>query len=276
MYISWIMKGLLASIEVRIIESRVSNLTPSYWHKDLDNRPYGRLYYIKKGAGYIRSYGKEYRLAPGHAYLVPPRGDFAYGCKTNLQIWWFHFTATILSCIDLFDHLPYEVEVVPQDQKLFEKRLLRIIEIHASEKAGEQLEYSGILLQFLSMFFHDPDEKSLTRKQETRIRLLPVLKYIDEHLGENVSVDTLARLANYEKSHFSTVFSSLLGTPPSRYIIRKRIEQAQLMLRRSDIKLESLAAQTGFSDAFHLSKTFKRVTGHSPSEYRTMRREGMP
>lgn len=270
------MKGLLASIEVRIIESRISNLTPSYWQKDLDNRPYGRLYYIKKGVGYIRSYGKEYRLMPGHVYLVPPRGDFAYGCTKDLQIWWLHFTATILSCIDMFDHLPYKVDVVPLEKRQFEKRLLRLIDIHASEKANEQLEYSGILLQFLSMFFKDPEGQKLTQKQETRIRFLPVLKYIDEHLGEGIAIGTLAKMANYEKSHFSTVFSSLLGTPPLRYIIRKRIEQTQLMLRRSDIKLEALAEQLGFSDAFHLSKVFKRVTGHSPSEYRAMRRAGMP
>ncbi|OGV70131.1 MAG: hypothetical protein A2283_14335 [Lentisphaerae bacterium RIFOXYA12_FULL_48_11] len=276
MYNSWIMKGLLASIDVRIIESRISNLTPSYWHKELDNRPYGRLYYIKKGAGYIRSYGKEYRLLPGHVYLVPPRGDFAYGCTNDLQIWWLHFTATILSCIDLFDHLPYNTDVVPREKMQFEKLLLRLIDIHGSERADEQLEYSGMLLQFLSMFFHDQEEKSLTQKQETRIRFLPVLKYIDEHLGEGIAIDTLAKMANYEKSHFSTVFSSLLGTPPSQYVIRKRVEQAQLMLRRSDIKLEALAEQLGFSDAFHLSKVFKRVTGHSPSEYRNMRREGMP
>ncbi len=263
-------------MEVRIIESRISNLTPSYWHKDLDNRPCARLYYIKKGYGYIRTYGREYRLVPGHAYLVPPRGDFAYGCTKDLQIWWFHFTATILSCIDLFDHLPYDVEVVPDDVVFFEKRLLRVIELHASEKISEQLEYSGILLQFLSMFFHDPAENSLTRNQETRTRLLPALKYIDEHIGECIAIGTLAKLANYEKTHFSTVFSSLLGTPPLRYIIRKRIEQAQLMLRRSDVKLDALAERLGFSDAFHLSKTFKRVTGLSPSEYRTMRKEGIP
>lgn len=263
-------------MDVRIIESRISNLTPSYWHKDLDNRPCGRLYYIKKGAGYIRSHGKEYRLVPGHVYFVSPRGDFAYGCTKNLQIWWFHFTATIMSCIDLFDHLAYDVEVVPSDLEEFERRLLRVMEIYGSEKAKEQLECSGILLQFLSMFFRDPDGQSLSQKQETRLRLLPVLKYIDEHLGERVAVGTLAKIANYEKSHFSTVFSSLLGAPPSQYVIRKRVEQAQLMLGRSDIKLETLAEKLGFSDAFHLSKVFKRVTGFSPSEYRNMGREGIP
>ena len=276
MYIHWIMKRPLSGVELEILESRISNLAPSYWHKNLDNRPCGRLYYIKKGIGYIRTFGREYKLVPGHLYLVPPGGDFAYGCRQDLQIWWLHFTARLYSCIDLFDYLPYEVEIVPGELKQVERRLLRLIEIHKSEGARNQLECNGLLLQFLASFFRDPDTEHLSRVQKARIRFLPVLRYIDEHLGEKLPVELLAKMACYEKSHFSTLFTAVIGSPPSKYVMRKRLEQAQLIMRKSDIKLDILARQLGFSDAFHFSKAFKRHTGHSPAEYRTMRQQGMP
>lgn len=276
MYYYWIMKRPLAGVELEILESRISNLTPSYWHKDLDNRPCARLYYIKKGCGFIRTYGREYKLVPGHLYLVPPGGNFAYGCIEDLQIWWLHFTATLFSCINLFNYLPYEVDIVPHGISQIEKPLLRLIEIHKNEAVKDQMEYSGILLQFLSMFFKDPDADHLSQSQKAQARFLPVLRYIEDHLGEKMPVETLAKMVSYEKSHFSTVFSAVFGSPPSKYIMRKRIEQAQLVLRQSDVKLEILAGQLGFGDAFHFSKAFKRITGISPSNYREMRSEETP
>jgi len=276
MYIHWIMKKPLSGIEWEILESRVSNLTPAYWHKELDDRPCARLYYIKKGSGFIRSFGQEYRLEPGHFYLVPPRGGFAYSCLKDLQIWWLHFKATLFSCVDLFDYLPYEVEIIPADVGQVEKNMLRLIEIHRSESARDQLECGGILLQFLAMFFRDADTGHLSRTQKAWVRFLPVLRYIEDHLSENLHVEMLAKLANYEKSHFSTVFAEVFGAPPSKYVMRRRIEQAQLILRKQDIKLEALAEQLGFSDAFHFSKAFKRITGFSPAAFRMAGEEKTP
>ena len=276
MYIPWIMKRPLTGIELDIIESRVSHLTPSYWHKDPDNRPYARIYYVNKGLGFIRSYGRQYELTPGRLYLIPPAGDFAYGCKKDLQIWWLHFTAKLFSYVDLFDYLPYEIELVPQPISHIEASLSRLIEIHGNKSARDQLESGGILLQLLSMFFKDPEGENLPQAQNIRTRLLPALKHIEEHPDERISVETLAKIAGYEKSHFSTLFSTAFATSPAKYIMRKRIEQAQLLLQRSNDKMETLAHRLGFSDAFHFSKAFKHQTGVSPSEYRKKGETGAP
>ncbi|MBI5817719.1 MAG: helix-turn-helix transcriptional regulator [Verrucomicrobia bacterium] len=276
MYKTWFMDEFLSHVEVQMLESRISNLTPSYWRKEGDNRPYARIYYVKSGAGFIRPYGREYPLRPGRLYLVPPRGDFAYGCTSNLQIWWMHFAATLFGCIDLFDYLPHHVERKPENVAVLEKRMLRLLEMARSQHAADQIEGTGILLQLVAPFFNDPPPTIQRELQEGRRRLLPVLKHIDENLGRVISVPGLARVACYEKSHFSTLFTQLFGVPPMRYVNRKRIERVQLILARSDAKLEGLAREFGFSDAFHLSKTFKRETGLSPREFRKSKRESVP
>jgi len=276
MYFPWIMKLPLTGIELNILESRISDLTPSYWHRDPDNRPCARIYYIKKGQGFIRSYGRHYELAPGRLYLIPPAGDFAYGCTKDLQIWWLHFTAKLFSCVDLFDCLPYEIELVPPTVTHIEASLSRLLELPGNESVKGQLESCGILLQLLSMFSKEPEGESLSESQNIRVRLLPALKYIDEHPGGKISVETLAKITGYEKSHFSTLFSAAFASSPAKYMMRKRIEQAQLMLQRSNDKLDTLADRLGFSDAFHFSKTFKRLTGVSPADYRKTGKTGTP
>ncbi len=270
------MDEFLAHAAIQMLESRVSNLTPSYWRREGDNRPYARIYYIKSGSGFIRPYGKEVALRPGGLYLVPPRGDLSYGCTRDMQIWWMHFTATLYGGIDLFDYLPYRVERRPRDLPALEARMLRLLEAGKSPHPADQIEGIGILLELAAPFFRDPDRPPRPGHQEGLKRFLPVLKHIDEHLGERVPVEDLARIASYEKSHFSTLFSRLFGLPPKKYVHRRRIERVQLVLQRSQSKLEVLARQFGFHDAFHLSKAFKRATGLSPRDFRKARRESMP
>jgi AraC family transcriptional regulator len=54
-----------------------------------------------------------------------------------------------------------------------------------------------------------------------------------------------------------------------------RIEAAKVQLVRGDLKLDAIAIQTGFADAFHLSRTFKRMVGSSPRQFlRNLRSAG--
>ena len=110
MYDPWsAMDALSTHLEVRMLGSRISKLTPDYWRRSGDNQHYGRLYYVKEGRGSLRSHGSEHTLQPDRLYLVPPRGDLTYACSENMQIWWMHFTATLFGCVDLFDYLPYRI-----------------------------------------------------------------------------------------------------------------------------------------------------------------------
>ncbi len=59
-----------------------------------------------------------------------------------------------------------------------------------------------------------------------------------------------------------------------KFVNRRRVERIQVRLQHDDAKLEVLAQEFGYRDAFHLSKAFKRETGQSPSQYRQNARGG--
>lgn len=94
-----------------------------------------------------------------------------------------------------------------------------------------------------------------------------VNEHFRAHLAEKVTLASTARHLGMSESALSHRYAAEAGQPPMAALAALRIEMARSLLLRG-LKLDTIAAQTGFFDAFHLSKTFKHHTGLSPSEFR--------
>jgi len=99
-------------------------------------------------------------------------------------------------------------------------------------------------------------------------RLKLVLDYIEDALGQDMSLSELASLVGLSISHFSGFFKSSLGVAPYRYILQRRINRAQGMLRTSDLTVTAIATLVGFSSPSRFAQVFARETGTTPSAYR--------
>ncbi len=89
---------------------------------------------------------------------------------------------------------------------------------------------------------------------------------IQNNLFENLNIENLAFLANMSLSSFKRKFSSVYGTSPNKYIISKRLEKAQRLIRTTDLSISEIAYDCGFSDVGYFSKTFKKNYNILPSE----------
>jgi AraC-like DNA-binding protein len=93
-------------------------------------------------------------------------------------------------------------------------------------------------------------------------------EYIRSNLNRNISIEELAEMAGLSVHHFARAFKQTVGMPPHCYILQRRIEQAQQMLRTTKLPLSEIALSLGFSDQSHLARHFRRMTGFSPSAVR--------
>ncbi len=91
---------------------------------------------------------------------------------------------------------------------------------------------------------------------------------IQKNLFEDLKLEDLAFLTNMSLSSFKRKFSSLYGTSPTKYIVSKRLEEAQTLLNTTDLRISDIAYDCGFSDLAYFSKTFKSYYNYSPSEVR--------
>jgi AraC family transcriptional regulator len=95
-----------------------------------------------------------------------------------------------------------------------------------------------------------------------------VLACIDDNLASGIQASDLARLVNLSTSHFFRAFKASLGTTPSKYVARRRVELAIEMIGTTQEPLSQIAAQCGFCDQSHLCRLFRRLVGQSPNEWR--------
>jgi len=92
-----------------------------------------------------------------------------------------------------------------------------------------------------------------------------VCEYIDSHLQENITLEGLAEIAQLSVHHFARAFRQSLGIPPHNYIVQRRIEHAQQLLRNTELPVSEIAIVAGFTDQSHLARHFRTITGVSPS-----------
>jgi AraC family transcriptional regulator len=95
-----------------------------------------------------------------------------------------------------------------------------------------------------------------------------VLEYLDAHVSQRVALATLAALVGLSQSHFSHAFRVSTGVAPYRWQLEARIRHAQRLLLGTRTPLEQVAEATGFADAVHFGRTFRRLTGTPPAAWR--------
>ena len=95
-----------------------------------------------------------------------------------------------------------------------------------------------------------------------------VCDYIEGHLDEKMRLDGLAALAGLSTDHFARAFHQSVGVPPHTYLLRRRLEHVEHMLRETHAPLSEIALATGFSDQSHLARHFRRWAGMSPRQVR--------
>jgi AraC family transcriptional regulator len=106
-----------------------------------------------------------------------------------------------------------------------------------------------------------------------RRKLHTVIEYIMENLEGNPTLEQMAAVVHLSPYHFARQFKAATGSPPHQYVIARRVERAQHLLRADgEIGLVDVALRVGFSDQSKFSFHFKRMVGVTPGQFRTSAR----
>lgn len=109
---------------------------------------------------------------------------------------------------------------------------------------------------------------------KNRSILRTAVDFIDSHyMDEEISLNTVANVANVSSNHFSALFSQNMGQTFIEYLTTLRMNKAKELLRCTGMRSSEIAGEIGYKDAHYFSYLFKKTQGMTPSDYRKARED---
>lgn len=253
---------------------------PLHWHDEME------LVVIKKGQGYVSVDFDKHLVHSGDIIMIC-RGclhaieqDASYKMEYENII----FKPELLSsgandlCMlqymkPLLDGtLPVEHFLTPAHE-VFESlsNCIRQIDlVCADQTTGWQLAVKSALFYFFFLLISERQKKtvSISHNPKSLEKMKTVLKYVEEHYTEKLTIDDMAKLTFYSKSHFMKFFKVHMGTGFTEYLNDYRLAMAARLLKSSDESILMIAEESGFDNLSYFNRIFKRKYGVSPGSYR--------
>lgn len=162
--------------------------------------------------------------------------------------------------------------------------------VHFTPAAGWHKEVTAILQQLVQLekdrtkfyvyevlvklsFLWLTMRKNITLPQEQKespvpLRMQKILRFIEEHFSEDLTLSDLSASANISRSECSRCFKMSMDTTPYKYLTEYRLSKAAQLLAKTNEPVGNIAAAVGFHQISHFGKCFKEKTGYSPKAYR--------
>ncbi|WP_068250389.1 helix-turn-helix transcriptional regulator [Janibacter corallicola] len=108
----------------------------------------------------------------------------------------------------------------------------------------------------------------MSAREDQNRRLLRARDAMDHDYASPLDIPSLATVALMSPAHFSRQFTATFGETPHRYLQRRRIERAMALLRDHDRTVTDVAMAVGYDSLGTFSRTFREITGRTPSAFR--------
>lgn len=251
-------------------ENGIENVQ-KHWHRSLE------LSYIISGACQYEINGHVFIARAGDILLI--NSCDIHGCQTNYKgpsemvsiIFPYSFLKMVFPAFNDFRYsLTVGTDVYLALTAAFEE--IYPIFKNRAENSLYQLKLNSFFYQILYELFTcckspKPVPGSI-RSQKHIERCSEILDYIDNHYGENLSLESLAKEFSLSREHISRTFKSYMNTTFKKYLTSIRMHHAYQALVNSDLSILQIALDNGFSDARAFTSAFASYYGQTPLKYR--------
>ena len=211
------------------------------------------IHYITSGRGTYTVEEKTFSLSAGDTFLIYPGTRVSYQADL-LDPWnyeWVGFNGSDARAI-------LNATSFSRDRVVLE-----------GLSCGDQLQAGirGIYEAFGNSFSQSLKIKRQKGRDADVVR--SAIGFIDQRYSYAISVEDVADYAGVSRSTLFRIFTRYLEISPKEYLDRYRIRKAMYLLKETDLTIGSIAVSVGYDNGLYFSKAFHKMTGKSPSLYRT-------
>lgn len=214
------------------------------------------------------------RLTPGSILLIPPgvyHSVTTHGKPVERLCFYFSAECNAPEESDLYRRYRSVRQVILSTDPHATQQLQIFRTLMLTANAPLQPELQGtMLLSVVLTLLSGIDSacgKPLPSKQKALDRKWTIEEYIERHFADDLGIEGLAKELFLSKRQTATLVKHFLGEDYKKIIIRRRMELAQILLRRKELSLEEVAWQTGYRSYSGFQLCFKKHFGVTPSRW---------
>lgn len=230
-----------------------------------------QIVFITKGKGTFESkHGGKFDIIPGSVMFLFPNEWHRYRPIKEIgwEEYWVGFRGILAdkmmaTCSFQIYEPVMHINNYLSIQTLFQE----IVSFGKEEKPGYQQIIAGLVLQVLGQIQFSSISGSFSGKPIVE-KINKARQLMNENIGNSVNLKSIANELNISYSLFRKRFKEYTGVSPMQYYLHLKIKHAQDLLLNTPVTIKAIADEAGFENLFHFSKAFKKITGHSPSDFR--------
>lgn len=252
---------------------------PLHWHDELE------LIYIKRGQGLVTVDFREHRVNDGTMLLILP-GQLHSIKQYKDEIMEYenilfnpsmliprNADSTITNYIHPLLNGKITVPTVFTPVYPYYKDVIAPIdacdEICKTMPQGYELYIKSMLFQFFFVLHNRCRNLTTPPKNRKMVdKMKPVLKYIENNYMEKITIEEIAKVAEFSESHFMRYFKETMGTSFIDYLKEYRLTMAARLLQSSEDSVLSIATEVGFDNLSYFNRAFKARYHMTPLQYR--------
>lgn len=259
----------IKNLSLKIVSVEKNSIT-SNRSASFQKYPYVKIIFINSGEATLTFKDTSKKVAKDQVILINPNNDYYWDLTSNQP---FEITEVGVHGLE-FSHIGdseteftyFSYSDADSDSALFLDLLIKTMD--EKEPGHEEIakRFIEILLIQLLRSEQFSIRNSLNKKNHKEIQV--VKNYMKINYHKNITLDDLVELVHINKFYLIRIFKQEVGMSPIDYLIHVRIDEAQKMLRNTNIAIADIAHLVGFQSPSHFSKTFRELSNMTPSQYR--------
>ncbi len=245
------------------------------WQENPHSHNFCEIIFITQGSGWITIGDVSREVKSGDVIIYNAGLDHAEESSSHepMELYFMALDHLQITNLPKNHFLPPDYDIIYPVGKFFDivSSIFRLI---ITELSGKDQFYSEIaqgLSRSLVMYLFrivNEYEKDTTPLLQRNKNIDSALQFIHENYRQELTLEEIAANCYLNKYYFSHLFTAHMGMSVGKYILNLRLQEAQRLLRESDMPVSDIAEQIGFNDMSYFCRAFKREMAMTPLQYR--------